>query len=293
MLAIAPRHLAFLVVICLLWGFNLIASKAGVGHFPPVLFTALRFALVAMLLVPFLRWHPGKMARLMLAAALSGGLQFALLFIGLSLTDGVAKVAIATQLGVPFTTLMSVLFLGEVIRWRRWLGISLAFAGVAVIGFQPGLLEHRTGLALVVASTLIGSLGLVAVKSLGESLRPLELQAWFAWTAVPLLLFLTFWLEDGQREAIASATLVDWSALLYTAIVASLIAHTGFYWLISRYPVTSISPVTLLSPVFGVGFGALLLGEALTARILVGGALTLGGVFIIAMRERTLVDTGT
>jgi O-acetylserine/cysteine efflux transporter len=57
----------------------------------------------------------------------------------------VASVAIATQLGVPFTTLMSVLFLGEVIRWRRWLGIALAFAGVAVIGFQPGMLEHRWG----------------------------------------------------------------------------------------------------------------------------------------------------
>jgi drug/metabolite transporter (DMT)-like permease len=40
-------------------------------------------------------------------------------------------------------------------------------------------------------------------------------------------------------------------------------------------------------------FGALLLGEPLTERILLGGALTLTGVFIIAMRERKLVDTGT
>jgi O-acetylserine/cysteine efflux transporter len=290
---LAPRDLAFLVGINLVWGFNLIASKAGVGHFPPVLFTALRFSLLALILLPFLRWHPGRMERLMLAAMLSGGLQFALLFMGLHLSEGVARVAIATQLGVPFTTLMSVLFLGEVIRWRRWLGIGLAFAGVAVIGFQPGLLEHRWGLALVIASTLIGSLGLVAVKSLGESLNPLELQAWFAWTGVPLLVFMTLFLETGQREAIATAGWMEWGALLYTVLLSSLLAHTGFYWLVSRYPVTSISPITLLSPVFGVAFGALLLGEPLTVRILIGGALTLGGVFIIAMRERKMVDTGT
>lgn len=293
MTQLAPRDLAFLIGICLIWGFNLIASKAGVAHFPPVFFTLLRFGVLAALLLPFLRWHAGKMERLMLAAMLSGGAQFALLFIGVHLSHGVASVAIATQLGVPFTTLMSVLFLGEVIRWRRWLGIGLAFAGVAVIGFQPGMLEHRWGLALVIASTLIGSLGLVAVKSLGESLRPLELQAWFAWSSVPLLLFLTLFLEDGQLEAVRTAGWLDWGAMLFTALISSLVAHTGFYWLVSRYPVTSISPVTLLSPIFSVIFGATLLDEPITGRIALGGLLTLTGVFIIAMRERKMVDTGT
>lgn len=290
---IEPRHLAALVGINLIWGFNFIVSKYAVGHFPPVLFTLLRFGLLALLLFPFLRWHPGRMERLLLAAALSGGLQFALLFVGLHLTNGVASAAIATQLGVPFTTLMSILFLGEVIRWRRWLGIALAFAGVGVIGFQPGMLEHRTGLALVIASAFVSSMGLVAVKTLGTSLKPLELQAWFAWSSAPLLLFLTFWLENGQYEAIATAGWLEWGTVLYTALLASLVAHTGFYRLVSRYPVTSISPITLLSPAFGVTFGVLLLGEPVTARLLVGAALTFTGVFIIAMREKKLVDTGS
>lgn len=293
MTQIEPRHLVALVGINLIWGFNFVVSKYAVAHFPPVFFTLLRFGLLALLLFPFLRWHPGRMERLLVAATLSGGLQFALLFGGIHLTDGVASVAIASQLGVPFTTLMSILFLGEVIRWRRWLGIALAFGGVAVIGFQTGMLEHRAGLALVIASAFVSSMGLVAVKSLGTSLKPLELQAWFAWSSVPLLLFLTFWLETGQREAIESAGFVEWGTVLYTALIASLVAHTGFYRLVSRYPVTSISPITLLSPVFGVCFGVLLLAEPITARLLVGGALTFTGVFIIAMREKKLVDTGS
>jgi O-acetylserine/cysteine efflux transporter len=290
---LARRDLGLLVVIDLIWGFNLIASKVGVNHFPPVFFTALRFTILGVLLLPFLRWHPGRMQRLLVAAALSGGLQFALLFMGLAETAHVGSVAIATQLGVPFTTLMSVLFLGEVIHWRRGLGIVLAFAGVAVIAFQPGLLEHRSGLALVVASTLVGSLGLVAVKRLGASLDALELMAWFAWSAVPLLFLLSFWLEDGQRASLFSAGARAWAALLYTVIVSSLVAHTSFYWLVRRYPVSSLSPLTLLSPVFGVAFGVLLLGDPLTPRIVGGGLLTLGGVLIIALRERSLVDTGT
>ena len=101
-----PRHLAFLVLINLLWGFNLIASKLGAAEFPPMFFTALRFTLLALCLTPFLRWHRGMMQQLLIAAALSGGVQFALLFMGVKLTPEVGSVAIATQLGVPFTTLI-------------------------------------------------------------------------------------------------------------------------------------------------------------------------------------------
>ncbi len=290
---LAPRHLGFLLLINLIWGFNLIASKVGVQHFPPVFFTALRFSLLAACLVPFLRWHPGRMLSLFVAAALSGGLQFALLFTGIRLTPNVGSVAIATQLGVPFTTLMSVLFLGEVIHWRRRLGIALAFAGVAVIAVQADVFTYRAGLALVAASAFAGSLGLVAVKRLGETFRPLELQAWFAVSGIPVLWLLTLWLEAGQGAALRSAGALDWAALAFTVFGSSLVAHTGYYWLISRYPVSSVSPLTTLSPVFSVVLGVALLGDVVTARILAGGALTLVGVTIIARRDPTGVDTGS
>ena len=56
---------------------------------------------------------------------------------------------------------------------------------------------------------------------------------------------------------------------------------------------TSLSPITLLSPLFGVFFGVTLLDDHLTTRMLAGGAVTLIGVFIVVMREKRLVDTGT
>ena len=285
---LSPRHFAYMLAMNLVWGFNVIACKFGVGHFPPLFFTLLRFGILGVLLLPFLRWHAGVMQRLLIAAVLSGGLQYALWFLGLGLIEHVGSAAIATQLGVPFTTLMSILFLGEVVHWRRGLGITLAFTGVAVIAFQPGGFGSRTGIALVIASTLAGSLGLVAVKSLGARLQPLELQAWFAWSSLPLLGFLSLLLERGQLHSLATASALDWGALVYATVPASLVAHTGFYWLLHRYPVTTIQPMTLLAPVFSVALGVLLLGEHLSVRIVLGGLMTLGGVLIIALRQRTL-----
>ena len=134
MTSIAARHLLLLVGICAIWGFNLIVIKAGVDRMPPVFFTLLRFVALGLVVLPFLRPHRGSMRWLLLASVCSGGLQFALMFTGISMSASMSSVAIVGQLGVPFTTLLSITLLGETVRWRRWAGILLAFAGVMVIG---------------------------------------------------------------------------------------------------------------------------------------------------------------
>lgn len=292
MTSVAPAHLALLVAICALWGFNLIAIKAGVDRLPPVFLTLLRFGIVAALLFPWLRIARGCMGWLLVAALCSGGLQFALMYAGIARSGSMSAVAIVGQLGVPFTTLLSILLLGERVRWRRWTGIGLSFAGVMLIGFHPAVLDSFWGLSLVVLAALVGAFGLVAVKRV-ENVGALELQAWFAWTSLPVLLGLTLWLEEGQWASLLAIDTVGIAAVLYTAVAASLIAHTLFYWLLQRYPVTSVAPITVLSPVFSVMFAVWLLGDRLDWRILAGGAMTLTGVGIIALRERKLPGAGT
>ncbi len=289
---LAPRDLALLILVAATWSFNLIASKIGVTELPPILFTTLRFGLLSLVTLPYLRLFPGQMRTLLLAAGLSGALQFAFMFTGLALARDVSTVAIATQLGVPFTTLLSVWLLKERIRWRRILGIALAFGGVALIGFDPRVLVYWEGLALVVVACVFGSLGLIYIKRL-EGIGPLELQAWLAITSWPLLLALSLLIEDGQWAALQGATWNGWGAVLFTALVNSLLAHTAMFYLIQRYPVTSVAPLTLLSPVFSIVFSVTLLHEQLSSRMLLGGAITLVGVFIVAVRDRKMVDTGS
>src|SRR5262245_15626690 len=130
MLAIAWRDLLFLILINVIWGFNFIVSKVGVSELPPLLFTALRFTVLGLILLPLLRRHRGVMGTVVVAALFSGALHFGPLLAGLNMAGSVSTVAIAGQLGVPFTTLLSILLLSEVVHWRRWLGIALAFIGV-------------------------------------------------------------------------------------------------------------------------------------------------------------------
>jgi len=292
MTQVSGRHLAVLVGICAIWGFNLIAIKAGVDRMPPIFFTLLRFTVLAITVAPFLRLRRGEMRWLLLASVCSGGLQFALMFVGIALSSSMSAVAIAGQLGVPFMTLLSIAILGEHVGWRRWTGILLSFAGVMVIGFNPAVFDSLGGLALVVLGALSGSLGLVAIKRVHD-IKPLELQAWFAWSSLPVLLLLTLVLEEGQLESLAGLDLVGVGAVLYTALAASLVGHTVFFFLVQRYAVTSVAPVTVLAPLFSVFFAVLLLGERLDLRIVAGGVMTLAGVVIIAMREQRLADTGT
>jgi O-acetylserine/cysteine efflux transporter len=285
-------HLWQLAAINAIWGFNIVAVKLSADRFPPVFLTFLRFLIVGVIVWPWLRLRRGEMCWLLTAATCSGGLQFALMYSGVALSGNMSSVALAGQLGVPFATLMSVAMLGERIHWRRWLGIGMSFAGVALIGFSPEVFHSWPGLILVVIAAFIGAVGLVAIKRVRD-LEPLELQAWLAWGSVPLLLPLSLLVEDGQLASLGTAGTVGWGALLYSALLASLVAHTSYFALIRRYPVTSIAPVTVLTPLFSVFFSVLLLGDVLDARMVVGGLLTLSGVTVIVLRERKAAATGT
>lgn len=292
MSAVAPRDLALLLAITLVWGFNVVVSKFGIEEIPPLLFTSLRFALLALALIPWLRVHRGSMNAIIVAALLSGALHFGFMFVALAKAQNVSSVAIAGQLGVPFTTLLSVALLGETVRWRRWTGILLAFAGVCVMGFDPQVFARATSLGFAIASAFLGSLGLIAIKKL-PPIRPLELQAWFAWVSWPLLLALSLAFERPVLADLRDVSLVGWGAVLYTSLAASLFAHTCFFLLVQRYPVTSVAPLTVLAPVFAVVFCVTLLGDQLTPRLALGSSCTLLGVLIITLREKRIVDTAT
>ena len=135
----AIRDFLLLCAVCLVWGLNLVVTRWAVADMaiPPIFFAALRFLGVAVCLVPFLFPRPPNLRTLFFVSIMIGSVHVALLFIGLQHAEASA-VAVTGQLGVPFSTLMSMLFLGEVIRWRRALGIFLAFIGVIIIAFDPG-----------------------------------------------------------------------------------------------------------------------------------------------------------
>lgn len=279
-----PRHLCLLIVVNLVWGLNLIAGKIGVDHVPPVLLAGLRFGVLVVVLAPFLRWHKDQMALLIAVCLTMGALHFALIWAGLAAADNVAGMAVAIQLAVPFATILSILLLGESVAWRRWIGMVLAFAGVVIIAFDPQIIGQPLGLGLVTAGAFVGALGVVGMKRL-HGIGVMSMQAWLALVSTPILLAVSVMIEDGQLAAVRAAPTIAWAALLFSSLGASLFGHGSMYYLIQRYDVSLLAPFNLLATVFAVVAAVWFLAEPLTWRVVVGGAVTLAGVFIIARRQ--------
>ncbi len=283
-------HLLFMVVITFLWGFAPIIMKVAFDSVPPLIFTSARFLLVGLVLIPFLRWHPGKMPLIIAIASTVGWLEFSLFFSGLAISGDVAPIAVAAQLSVPFATILSIFFLGEVVRWRRWSGILLAFGGVMLFSFDPRVVAYLGGLTLAIGGAFSHAMAMVLMRRL-DGVGVFELQAWVAVVSAPILFLLSLVFETGQIEAFSGASFSIWMILFYGAFLSSLVAHAGFYWMVQRYEVTVLAPFTLLAPIFTIFFGFLLLGDQLTARMLIGSAITLVGVTIVTLRTDDLRES--
>lgn len=277
-------HIVLVLAVNLVFGFNLVAAKFAMEQLPPLAFASLRFLLLFLVLFPVLKIMRGRMLLITGVALSMGALHFTLIYQGLSLADDVSTVAIALQLAVPFSTVLSIIFLGEQVRWKRWTGIALAFAGVMIIGFDPRVLGYLPALAFVIAGALMAATGMLLMKKL-EGVSVFELQGWLATISWPLLAAASLGLEDNQAAAIAGVDTLGWAAVGFSAIGASLFGHGATYYLVQRYDVSLISPLMLMSTLFGVMFGVLLLDDQLTVRIVTGGALTLAGVLLITLRS--------
>lgn len=254
---------------------------------PPIFYAAMRMLLVAAVLAPFLRWRPGKMRTVLLAALCFGAFNYALLFSGLSLATASAS-AIANQLYVPFATILSVVFLKETIGWRRIAGISLAFAGVGVIAISRDQdvegARIGIGVGLVAAATFVEASGSILVKK-ASGFKPWELLAWFGLVGAPCLFAISFALESGQLEALASSDRhVVFGAILYSSLVSSVFGHSAYYWLIQRRPISEVASSTLLTTFFAVAFSVAILGEPFTFAFAIGGVMTLIGVGVVVLR---------
>jgi O-acetylserine/cysteine efflux transporter len=114
----------------------------------------------------------------------------------------------------------------------------------------------------------------------------LSFQAWTAVIALPVLLAATLLTEQGQLETLKTAQWQSWASVAYSAVMASLVGHGLFFYLVQRHPVSSVMPYLQLTPVLAVVFGVLIWGDRPGPRLLLGGALVITGILFITLRAR-------
>jgi len=278
------RDIVLVLLVCVAWALNFLISALALREIPPFLFTAVRFALLALPLAFFLkRPAPGQWPRLVAVALCVGVVHFGLSFSALKLAGDLSSPAIVMQSYVPMTALLAWWLLGERFAWRTGVAIAVSFAGVLVLGFDPLVLDQPMSLLLMLVSAAFLAIGTVLMKGL-RGLDVFSQQGWMALFSVLPLLAISVAVEPGALAQLPQVSWVAWAGALYAAFVSSLLGHGLYYVLVQRHPVAQVTPWLLLVPVLAVALGIAFWGDRPGPRLWLGGAMVLGGVLIIALR---------
>ena len=279
-----PSHIAIAVGTALLWGFGFVTSKYGADHMPPLFFLALRFALMTLMLVWFVRPPRGRWLAVGSFALTMGVGHFGLFYIALNIGVEASTAAIIWITQVPLSAVLAGLVLRERPGWAAIVGIGIAFGGAVVLVGEPRHTGNALGIGLMFGSSIAWAIANVQVKRLSD-ISPLALNGWMSAISALFLFPLSFALEEGQ---IASLLQPDWrlhGSLIYQVVGSTLLAYWAWYYLLAHNRVATVAGFMLLVPMLGVIFGVLILGEPITWQTLVGGVIIVSGVALIVLKR--------
>lgn len=282
------RAILILMLCNLVWALNVVVSKIVVADLavPPLFYATARAGLVALALAFLLRPLPKELGKVLLIGLAIGGGSFALMFVGLQEASPSVAGVISLS-GAPLTVVFAMIFLGERVRWRRGLGILLTLAGVLMAMGSPSGMSGGAGVLYLFAAAVIGALGSVFFKRIDISAR--AMQAWSGVASIIVLAPLSAMFEHGQIDSVMAAPVEIAAALLFASIVVSVGAHTAYFKLLQDNDTNMVVPLTLLTPLLTIAFGAWITNDPIGWRLLAGGALALVGVAIIVLRPSSTI----
>ncbi len=284
---LTPLEIGAILAIVIIWGVNNAAAKLATEYMPPMMVAALRFAVAALCLAPFVRPPFPNWKALLLIAFLGGVLHYGLIYYAFSLAQDVSPVSVATQMWIPFTTLFACLGLGEKVRGPGLVGMAIAFVGVAWMTADPHALHDWEAIMIGIMGAAVWALVTVIARRTA-SVPPLKMQGILALTAFPTMTLGSLLFETGQIEGVKSATPLVWASVIWAGLLSSVLATSLLFWLVQRREAGRVTPYLLGSTVVSVLMGWLFMNDQLTPQIITGAALTLIGVVVVSLAERGL-----
>jgi drug/metabolite transporter (DMT)-like permease len=285
--ALDLRAVLTLVVLCGSWGLNQVAIKVGLLGIPPAMQMGGRSMVAALLVFGWcvLRGRPVFRADGSLwpglAAGLLFGTEFLAIFWGLQYTSA-ARAVIFIYL-TPFVVALGGHFLlGERLGLRKLIGLVLAFLGLVLAFFDKLSLpspDAPYGDALCILAAVLWGSTTVLIK--GSVLREVSAEKTLLYQlAVSAVFGLVLAALIGERLDLGLAAAVV-PAFLYQAIWVAAITYVAWFALIRDYPASLLSSFTFLTPLFGVAFGAALLGEPISVRLVAALVLVAVGIYLV------------
>ena len=201
-----------------------------------------------------------------------GVVKFSLLFIGMDVGMPAGLASLVLQAQALFTVVLAAAAAARADRRLAGAGLAVAFGGLALVAGGLDGVATAAGFALVIAAAAAWGFGNLALKRAAPA-DPLRFMTGCA-SSRRSRCSRSRSPSRARREicdAIAGADLGGVGAVLYLAFAATTVGWGLWGALMARYPASTVAPFSLLVPVFGLSFGALLLGEPVTVRELVAG----------------------
>lgn len=279
-------EIAAIVAIVVIWGVNNAAAKVATETLPPLMMGALRFAVAAACLFPFVRPPFPNWRSLLIIVFVGGPIHYGLIYLAFWLASDVTPVSVATQLWIPLTALFAFLLLGERLSRYAIVGMGVAFLGVAWMSLDAHAVHEWKAVLVGVAGCAAWGLTTVIARRT-TSIPPLKMQGLLAAVALPSLAAASAVFETGQVEAVRHASPLVWACVFWAGFVSSVVATTLVFWLVQKREAGRVTPYLLATPVVSILIGWML-GDTLTVQILTGAAMTIGGVAVVSLAERNL-----
>ena len=309
-----PRAIALMVACCVLWGLNQVAAKAAMTELPALWQAAARSVGGTLLVAAWAGWRgipifarDGTLRAGLWAGSLFGA-EFVCIFVGLQFTTASRMVVFLYT--SPFVVALGMPFIAraERLHQAQIAGLLLAFGGVLwafAEGFAPGPhaplhgplngLPHSAsnlgsraciGDALGLAAAVFWGATTLVVRGSRLTVASAEKTLLYQLAVSSVLLVAVAVLAGPPLPAPASVSALAWGALAFQVVVVTSISYLVWFGLIRRYPATRLASFTLLTPVFGLVFGALLLDEAVTLRLVIALSAVAAGIVLVNRRAR-------
>ncbi|GHG05434.1 EamA family transporter [Streptomyces zaomyceticus] len=285
---------AALGIVYVVWGSTYLGIRIVVETMPPFLSSGARFVTAGLLLAGIIARRQGpaalKVTRRQLGSAV---------LVGLLLIPGGNGLVVLAETSIPSG--LAALLISVVPAWVVILkattgqrptaggvaGVLLGLVGLGVLTL-PGLSGDVkvVGVVLVVVATLLWSVGSFSSARLPMPANPFTASAYemIAGGLAGLVIGLVRGEQHGLDLGDVSGR--SWAALAYLIVFGSLIAFTAYAWLLQAAPLSLVATYAYVNPVVAVALGALVLNEALSWPIVLGGAIVVGGVCLIVSTER-------
>jgi drug/metabolite transporter (DMT)-like permease len=286
------RAAGLMIVLCAIWGFQQVTLKAAALDVAPLFQLALRSggaAVLVLLLMAMRRerlnpgpglWRPG------LAVGMLFSLEFLLVGEGLRYTTA-SHMVVFLYTAPIFAALGLHYFLPhERLTRMQWLGILVAFAGTATAFsgklFEPGGSQQLLGDALGLLGAIAWAATTLTVRCTGLA-KASATQVLLYQLVGAFMLLLTASVVTGQAHF--TPTPIAVASLVFQTLVVSFGSFLIWFWLLGQYLASRIGVLSFMTPLFGVVFGVLLLGEPLEPAFIAGAVLVMAGILLVSGHE--------